>query len=55
MRINDEVVQEATLHEHRRGVIGFQQASSREVTVKFRNLRIKTLSLPSATKAGNPV
>jgi hypothetical protein len=40
--INDEMVQDADLHEFTRGAIGFQQHHP-GVTVRFRNLRIKTL------------
>lgn len=54
VRINDEVVQEATLHEHRRGVIGFQQHHP-GVTVKFRNLRIKTLSPAECDEGWKPL
>ncbi len=41
--INGETVQDCTLHEHTRGVIGLQQHHPGMV-VKFRNLRLKQLS-----------
>ena len=54
VRINDDVVLEATLHEHKKGVIGFQQHHP-GVTVKFRNLRIKRLKPSECDEGWRPL
>ncbi len=52
--INGEMVQDADLHDHARGYIGFQQHHS-GVTVRFRNLRIKTLKPEECDEGWRPL
>ncbi|MFQ3611204.1 MAG: DUF1080 domain-containing protein [Fimbriimonadales bacterium] len=52
--INDEMVQDADLHDHAKGFIGFQQHHP-GVTVRFRNIRIKTLKPEECDEGWRPL